>query len=73
MIINPYDIGDYCKRGRIYIAMVHTKVLRDDITSNSSVEITLRSTVDLLKVAGRPLDPFLVCTGPKTLLLPHNM
>ena len=73
MIINPYEIGDYCNRKRVYIAMVHTKVLRDDISSNSSMESTLRNTLDLLKVVGRPSDPFLVCAGPRTLLFQYTV
>lgn len=52
--------------------MVHAKVLRDDITTNMSLETMLNRTVDLLKVAGRPLDPFLVCTGPRTLLFQNK-
>ena len=75
VVIDPLQIGDCCKRQRVYIAVIHRSVLRDDLL-NSPIQLakTLNATLDLMKVLGRPIDPTLnwsLVTGSFTFYLPH--
>ena len=57
--MDPLELGDCTRRRRIYIAIVHRQVLRDDIQSDKALEIVLQRTLDRLKVIGPPPDPSL--------------
>lgn len=54
------DLGDASKRRRIYIVLIHQKVLRDDIKSNKALEEVLISTLGTMKTKGPPPDPSFV-------------
>ena len=58
--MDPLELGDACKRRRVYIALINRKVLRRDIDSPAALEQTLVATLNRLKVVGSPPSAFLV-------------
>lgn len=56
-MIDPIEIGDYTRRRRIYIILIHAKVIRNDVNSNGALELVLHKTLEKLKVIGKPSDP----------------
>ena len=59
VIIDPLALGDVAKRRRIYILVIHRKILRKDITSNAALERVLQEMVEHLKVEVPAPDPYL--------------
>lgn len=60
VLVDPLELGDACKRRRVYIALINRKVLRRDIDSPAALEQTLVATLNRLKVVGSPPSAFLV-------------
>lgn len=58
MIVDPLELGDACKRRRIYIILINVKVLRNDIDSDDRLEEIVVATIRSLKIVGSPPDPF---------------
>ena len=59
VIIDPLALGDVATRRRIYILVIHRKILRKDITSNAALERVLQEMVEHLKVEVPAPDPYL--------------
>ena len=59
VVVDPLQLGDCTRRRRIYIAVIHRRVLRGDIDSEKTLEVVLQKTLDKLKVIGPPPDPSL--------------
>ena len=62
--MDPLELGDACKRRRLYIALINRKVLRRDIDSPAALERVLVATVNRLKVVGSPPSALLVSMLP---------
>lgn len=58
--MDPLELGDACKRRRVYIALINRRVLRRDIDSPEALERVLVATLNRLKVVGSPPSAFLV-------------
>ena len=59
--MDPFQLGDATRRRRVYIILVHKKVLRDDIGSADKLEKVLASTIESMKVLGNPPLRCFVC------------
>lgn len=63
VIVDPLELGDACKRRRIYIILIHQRVLRNDIDSDDRLEEVVVATIRSLKITGSPPDPFFGCNN----------
>ena len=59
VIIDPRALGDYTRRRRVYIILIHRKVAIDKVKSHKTLEIRCQETLDKLKEPEVTLDPFL--------------
>ena len=65
VIIDPLALGDVAKRRRIYILVIHRKILRKDIDNNATLERVLKEMVERLKVDVPAPNPYL---GEKNII-----